>query len=561
MRCKKSKIIAAFVSMVLVLSNVGVLGNIKSVKASDIPIIKYSAHVQDIGWQDYVQNGEVAGTVGKSKRIEAIKITTDNENLGVNYSTHVQNVGWTDYVTKDKESGTVGENKRVEAIAITLTGTEAANYDIYYRVHVQNLGWLGWAKNGENAGTCGYEYRIEGIQIKLTAKGGEAPGDTSNEFKEKSVSIQYRTHVQDVGWQSYVKNGAMSGTSGRSKRLEGININLVNPKYLGNIEYSTHVQDIGWQDFVKNGELAGTTGQSKRLEAIKIRLTGKLANEYDVYYRVHVQNIGWLGWAKNGEPSGSEGYKYRLEAIEIKTVEKGGAAPGSTNNTFYKKDGSSIVTPSEPEKPKDIGEPDGSYYAPTPSSNYFNIYTLDELDLDELLGNDQVYAVEGNMITTPNDVGKKAYGVGMDKVSKNGMYFNRTLSYGLTLNMRNGKYVDYDKTGYIYNYVNLLCSGEIEYGDLSSQARDNEYNYRYYDKEGRALNVKIVMNMYSYETFDTADLSELTRKLKRTYLVEDMYPEEYDSDLSEEVFLVFYDEERQQNGVGKYRILYQWVNE
>jgi len=36
--------------------------------------------------------------------------------------------------------------------------------------------------------------------------------------------------------------------------------------------YQAHVQDVGWQDWVNEGEVAGTTGQSKRLEAIRIKL-------------------------------------------------------------------------------------------------------------------------------------------------------------------------------------------------------------------------------------------------------------------------------------------------
>jgi uncharacterized protein YjdB len=34
----------------------------------------YSAHVQDIGWQDRVCDGEMAGTTGHGKRMEAVKI-------------------------------------------------------------------------------------------------------------------------------------------------------------------------------------------------------------------------------------------------------------------------------------------------------------------------------------------------------------------------------------------------------------------------------------------------------------------------------------------------------
>ena len=61
-----------------------------------------------------------------------------------------------------------------------------------------------------------------------------------------------------------------------------------------------------------------------------------MAEQYDIYYRVHSQTYGWLGWAKNGESAGTEGQAKRLEAIEIQLVEKGGAAPGSTEQAFIK---------------------------------------------------------------------------------------------------------------------------------------------------------------------------------------------------------------------------------
>lgn len=148
-------------------------------------------------------------------------------------------------------------------------------------------------------------------------------------------SVTYQTHVQDYGWQEWKNDGEMSGTSGQSKRLEGINIKLQNLS--GSVEYQTHVQDIGWQGWKSNGAMAGTSGQSKRLEAIKIKLSGDAANKYDIYYRVHAQNFGWLGWAKNGQSAGTSGYSYRLEAIQIVLVSKGGSAPDSTSNHYYKK--------------------------------------------------------------------------------------------------------------------------------------------------------------------------------------------------------------------------------
>ncbi|URN84326.1 hypothetical protein [Acetobacterium wieringae] len=136
-------------------------------------------------------------------------------------------------------------------------------------------------------------------------------------------NVNYATHVQNIGWQNAVSDGALSGTVGQSLRLEGITIKS-GIDGLG-IEYATHVQNIGWQDYVADGTVSGTEGQSLRLEAIKIQLTGTQADKYDVYYRVQVENLGWLGWASNGAESGTAGYGYRLEGIEIVLVEKGTA--------------------------------------------------------------------------------------------------------------------------------------------------------------------------------------------------------------------------------------------
>ena len=103
---------------------------------------------------------------------------------------------------------------------------------------------------------------------------------------------------------------------------------------LGDIEYSSHVQNIGWMSYVKNGNLSGTENKGYRIEAIKIRLTGDVARKYNVYYRTYVDEYGWLGWAKNDEESGTEGLGYKIRAIEIKLVEKNISFTGDTSNTF-----------------------------------------------------------------------------------------------------------------------------------------------------------------------------------------------------------------------------------
>ena len=136
------------------------------------------------------------------------------------------------------------------------------------------------------------------------------------------VTVSYRTHVQSFGWQGVVTNGTMSGTSGKAKRLEGIEISVAGNSSLG-IQYTTHCQSYGWLPWSANGEMNGTEGEAKRLEAIKIQLTGADKDKYNVYYRVHAQSFGWLAWASNGAPAGTAGLAKRLEAIQVVIVKKG----------------------------------------------------------------------------------------------------------------------------------------------------------------------------------------------------------------------------------------------
>ena len=308
-----------------------------TIRPSEVKMIAYQTHIQNIGWQDVKYQGETSGTRGESKRLEAIKIQLKNANYkgNVEYRTHIQNIGWQEWKTDGEISGTSGRSLRLEAIEIKLTGKMAENYDIYYRVHAQNFGWLGWAKNGESAGTAGYSYRLEAIEIKLVEKGTDFPENMDRAFYESM--IKYQVHVQEIGDQPYRYEGEMAGTSGQSKRLEGLRISLQKMNENSSIVYQAHIQDIGWQDWKKDGELAGTTGQNKRLEAVRMKLTGELVGKYDIYYQVHVQNLGWLDWAKNGEEAGSTGFGYRLEGIRIMLVEKGSDAPGETEHPFEEK--------------------------------------------------------------------------------------------------------------------------------------------------------------------------------------------------------------------------------
>ena len=170
--------------------------------------------------------------------------------------------------------------------------------------------------------------------VKITATTTDGKKVATCTITVRKPSVSYRTHVQTFGWQDYVKDGEMSGTSGKAKRLEGINIKLSNLPYSGSVVYRTHVQTYGWQTWRKDDEMSGTSGEAKRLEGIQIYLTGELAKHYDVYYRVHAQTYGWLDYAKNGVMAGTSGLAKRLEGINIVLVPKGGKVPGSTKRAY-----------------------------------------------------------------------------------------------------------------------------------------------------------------------------------------------------------------------------------
>jgi uncharacterized protein YjdB len=183
---------------------------------------------------------------------------------------------------------------------------------------------------------------------------------TADQTATTSMGVSYSAHVQHIGWQSAVTNGAEAGTDGKSLRMEALKINLTNAPAGASISYQAHVQSIGWQSVVSNGAEAGTDGRSLRMEAIKMTLTG--APGYELEYRAHVQSIGWQSWqvVANGTDisaapiAGTTGKSLRMEAIEIQVVPlvasisavNSSVAVGGTTGFTFKDSTGAAVTPS-----------------------------------------------------------------------------------------------------------------------------------------------------------------------------------------------------------------------
>lgn len=322
--------------------------NSSSSASSEITItdIDVSAHVQNIGWMKPVDSGETAGTTGRSLNLEALKIslslsegaTQEQIQNAIAVQSHVSEIGWQDGAAIAKNgqvSGTTGQSRSIEAVRIKLSDDLSSHYSIWYRVHSADFGWLGWAKDGSEAGSAGYGKAVQAIQVVISSKEASAPGDTANAFKNRAdapAALSVRAHVSNIGWLSPVKDGGVAGTTGRSLPLEALNIGLDWYNHSGSVELRGHVSNLGWQSW-SEGQ-CGTTGQSKFLEAVQFRLTGEVAQSYDIWYSVHVSGIGWLDWACNGKAAGTTGMAKSIEAVKVVLVPKGGNAPGSTNKAF-----------------------------------------------------------------------------------------------------------------------------------------------------------------------------------------------------------------------------------
>ena len=212
-------------------------------------------------------------------------------------------------VTADMVSGYQAGKTGAQTVTVTYGGhsvsfgvTVVQPVSVAYDSHVQDIGWQSWVSDGALSGTTGRALRMEAMTAGLTG----APA---------GLHLLYRAHVQNIGWQDWVSDRAAAGTTGQGLCIEAFEFCLTGTDAsLYSVEYQAYVQNIGWQDWVKDGAAAGTTGQSLRVEALHIRVVPRIP---DVVYQGHVQNIGWQAAVSDGALSGTTGRSLRVEALEI----------------------------------------------------------------------------------------------------------------------------------------------------------------------------------------------------------------------------------------------------
>lgn len=261
-------------------------GGTVQVRKDETGEVNYSTHIRGYGWMNQRCDGDMAGTTGQNRRIEAFKLWLKKGTIK-RVTVHVKGDGDKTYnnPTKDTVIGTTGQKKRIEAINIET------DIPLRYRVHQKAYGWSGWKNKGEFAGVKGKSKQIEAMEI----------------YEPKFL---VRGHIQSYGWGSYVGEKEQVGITGKSKRLEALQIDPLNEM----IECSAHIQGKGWVHYgvITKDTVIGTVGQAERLECLRFK--------GDFEFRVHVQGSGWTDWTKaDGVATlGTTGQALRIEAIQFR---------------------------------------------------------------------------------------------------------------------------------------------------------------------------------------------------------------------------------------------------
>ncbi|QAA31078.1 DNRLRE domain-containing protein [Clostridium manihotivorum] len=353
--------------------------------------VTYDAQLQNIGWQNpWSSDNSLAGTTGQGLRMESLKVQLTNAPSGmkIKYMAHVQNVGWQNWVYDGGIAGTVGQSLSIEALRIQLEGAPEG-YNVRYQVYADGIGWMEPASNGDIAGTVGQNRRIEAIKIfvelpsytyQYDASGNLAYKndlenhvsyryvyDNSNRLVKVSDSIgnmisynyDNNNNISSINYNSSGKsytvnysydadNKLKSTTYGADEydnnydslgRLTNNVIKTGSTQYNVNysyapgamasgigVNYNGYVDTVGWQKTKLDGELSGTVGQSLKYQEINMNLTNvptdtnNPLNKMKIQYQTHVSNIGWQDPVYGGTNAGAIASNYQIEAIKINLV-------------------------------------------------------------------------------------------------------------------------------------------------------------------------------------------------------------------------------------------------
>jgi uncharacterized protein YjdB len=161
-----------------------------------------------------MHSGQTAGTEGLYKRMEAIRIQLNNAPAGmrIKYQAHVQSIGWQNWIYDDQVAGTEGKYLRMEAIRIQLEGAPEG-YHVEYQAHVQSIGWQNWVRDGQLAGTTGKAKRMEALRIRIVKDDPPVQNPNGTGNLPGNIHIGGLASYQDgVAYYAYNAYTASAGT-------------------------------------------------------------------------------------------------------------------------------------------------------------------------------------------------------------------------------------------------------------------------------------------------------------------------------------------------------------
>lgn len=163
--------------------------------------VSYAAYVQNHGWMGQVSGPQIAGTQGKSLRMQAFTVSLTNPvnaNASITYQAYMQSYGWISPVSSGAE-GITNQPKRIEAVRLTINNLP--EYQVAYRVQQQSYGWSDWVattngtsiQNAVVSGITGKSKRIEAIEIYIMP---DFPDMTDSQF-ENYLNNHYASLTDD----------------------------------------------------------------------------------------------------------------------------------------------------------------------------------------------------------------------------------------------------------------------------------------------------------------------------------------------------------------------------
>ena len=279
-----------------------------------LPQVAVRAHVQGIGWMDAVSSGEISGTVGEYRRLEALEVQIESEaKLGIAYDSYSQTTGWQEMVKNGEPTGSVGKSRALEAVSFRLIGEDKDAYKLYYRVYTRERGWMGWTRDGGKAGTEGFLDAMEAVELRLLRLEEDFPmeEEVSYEVFQEQALVGYSVYRSATGWLEEDEQKNVNGL------IENVRVTLDTNKEMA-LSFSLYEATLGWT----TSEVVETLEQAL-IQGLKISLIGPEAEEFDVYYRMKLQDFGWMDYAFNGQGAGTDLEGIHVEDVEILLAKKG----------------------------------------------------------------------------------------------------------------------------------------------------------------------------------------------------------------------------------------------